>query len=74
MTDDCKKCGKIYDVRWDDESTGYCDACAQDRVAELEARERLVQDVIQLSNQIEDGKSSPIELRRKARKLAEWKP
>jgi hypothetical protein len=36
MTDDCKVCNSIYDVREGGESTGYCDPCAQDRVAELE--------------------------------------
>lgn len=82
MTDDCKVCNAIYDVREGGEPTGYCDPCAQSRVAELEEREPLVQEVIAKWNAYAAAQSGDAvgisHLRADAllaaRKLAEWKP
>lgn len=32
----CKRCNRCYELREKDESTGYCDLCAQDIVEESE--------------------------------------
>lgn len=84
MTDDCKACNAIYDVREGGEPTGYCDPCAQDRVDELESREPLVQEVIAAVQAITGDEGTwktqeawyqqLLKLKDAARKLAEWKP
>ena len=74
MTDDCKVCNSIYDVREGGESTGYCDPCAQDRVAELEAREPLVEEILRLQRLYAQGEDAPIAILQAVHKLAGWTP
>jgi len=83
MTDDCKICNAIYDVREGGEPTGYCDPCAQNRVEELEAREPLVEEVIRLTQTLAainktnssypEWTNAQDELETACRKLAEFK-
>lgn len=79
----CAACTQFYVKRWDDEWAKYCNDCAHERVAELEAREPLVQAIVDFHHEImaSVGRWSTAEKAQGGKRmaelltaLAEWKP
>jgi len=51
----CARCHTDYTMDWSDEPTKYCDNCAHLLIEELEARETLVQKVVQTQRLIDQA-------------------